>query len=82
MFSQGWTRLSEQPFRGGTRARRHAHASIQNNSGLGPKRPTDCARPSLDMGPLFTGTFELIPSAIDQNPCAHWRNPMDMIRQG
>jgi unsaturated pyranuronate lyase len=24
----------------------------------------------------------LIPSAIDQNPCAHWRNPMDMIRQG
>ena len=25
---------------------------------------------------------EVIPSAIDQNPCAHWRNPMDMIRQG
>ena len=25
---------------------------------------------------------ELIPSPIDQNPCAHWRNPMDMIRQG
>jgi hypothetical protein len=25
---------------------------------------------------------KLIPSAIDQNPCAHWRNPMDMIRQG
>jgi hypothetical protein len=25
---------------------------------------------------------DLIPSAIDQNPCAHWRNPMDMIRQG
>src|SRR5258707_7012276 len=24
----------------------------------------------------------IIPSAIDQNPCAHWRNPMDMIRQG
>ena len=24
----------------------------------------------------------LIPSAIDQNPCAHWRNPMEMIRQG
>ena len=24
----------------------------------------------------------LIPSPIDQNPCAHWRNPMDMIRQG
>jgi len=28
------------------------------------------------------GEGRLIPSAIDQNPCAHWRNPMDMIRQG
>ena len=24
----------------------------------------------------------LIPSLIDQNPWAHWRNPMDMMRQG
>ena len=24
----------------------------------------------------------LIPSPIDQNRCAHWRNPMDMMRQG
>jgi hypothetical protein len=24
----------------------------------------------------------LIPSLIDQNPCAHWRKPMDMMRQG
>jgi hypothetical protein len=24
----------------------------------------------------------LIPSPIDQNPCAHWRSPMDMMRQG
>src|SRR5450631_3984069 len=24
----------------------------------------------------------LIPSPIDQNPWAHWRNPMDMMRQG
>jgi hypothetical protein len=24
----------------------------------------------------------LIPHLIDQNPCAHWRNPMDMIFQG
>ncbi len=24
----------------------------------------------------------LIPILSDQNPCAHWRNPMDMIRQG
>jgi hypothetical protein len=24
----------------------------------------------------------LIPRPIDQNWCAHWRNPMDMMRQG
>jgi hypothetical protein len=24
----------------------------------------------------------LIPRLIDQNRCAHWRNPMDMIFQG
>jgi hypothetical protein len=26
--------------------------------------------------------FGIIPSPIDQNWCAHWRNPMDMMRQG
>ncbi|OAN54420.1 hypothetical protein A6A05_08650 [Magnetospirillum moscoviense] len=25
---------------------------------------------------------DLIPSPIDQNPCAHWRSPMDMMVQG
>src|SRR5262249_50492178 len=25
---------------------------------------------------------ELIPNPIDQNPWAHWRSPMDMMRQG
>jgi hypothetical protein len=25
---------------------------------------------------------DLIPDLIDQNPCAHRRNPMDMIFQG
>ena len=28
------------------------------------------------------GGADLIPSPIDQNWCAHWRNPMDMMRQG
>ena len=28
------------------------------------------------------GLYEVIPSPIDQNRCAHWRNPMDMMRQG
>ena len=26
--------------------------------------------------------FGLIPVPIDQNPCAHWRSPMDMMHQG
>src|SRR6516225_1862139 len=26
--------------------------------------------------------YGLIPVPIDQNPCAHWRSPMDMMRQG
>jgi transcriptional antiterminator RfaH len=25
---------------------------------------------------------EIIPSPTDQNPWAHWRNPIDMMRQG
>ena len=24
----------------------------------------------------------IIPTLIDQNPCAQWRKPMDMMRQG
>ena len=25
---------------------------------------------------------DMIPAPFDQNPCAHWRRPMDMILQG
>ena len=25
---------------------------------------------------------QVIPNPIDQNPWAHWRSPMDMMRQG
>ena len=33
--------------------------------------------------PAFeTGSVVLYRSPIDQNRCAHWRNPMDMMRQG
>src|SRR5262249_54236258 len=28
------------------------------------------------------GEKQLIPVPIDQNPCANWRSPMDMMRQG
>ena len=36
-----------------------------------------------NLGPYALAVaYALIPSPIDQNPCAHWRNPMDMMRQG
>jgi hypothetical protein len=31
---------------------------------------------------LHSPVLPLIPRPIDQNWCAHWRNPMDMMRQG
>ena len=33
-------------------------------------------------GEVFAREGGLIPGPIDQNRCAHWRNPMDMMRQG
>src|SRR5262249_3164930 len=32
--------------------------------------------------PVSTRISRLIPVPIDQNPCAHWRSPMAMMRQG
>ena len=37
------------------------------------------ALPDTEAGPTDEG---LIPILIDQNPCVHWRSPMDMMRQG
>ena len=43
----------------------------------------DAVRIGLETGPTSTWLWiELIPDLIDQNPCAHRRNPMDMIFQG
>jgi hypothetical protein len=33
-------------------------------------------------GDVVGGNDELIPTSINQNPCAHFRRPMDMIFQG
>ena len=35
-----------------------------------------------DLVERFRSRGYLIPSLADQNPCAHWRSPMDMIFQG
>jgi hypothetical protein len=42
--------------------------------GLGRSDDREC--------PVCPPKRPLIPSIIDQNPCAHWRKPMDMMRQG
>jgi hypothetical protein len=34
------------------------------------------------IGRWFSTSISLIPNPIDQNPWAHWRSPMDMMRQG
>ena len=46
-------------------------------------RGADSACPAPHQGAEYKcGSYPLIPSPIDQNPCAHWRSPMDMMRQG
>src|SRR6516162_1467734 len=38
---------------------------------------------SVDLVAIAYLPFEqVIPNPIDQNPWAHWRSPMDMMRQG
>jgi hypothetical protein len=44
----------------------------------GSKRAADRWREDY----VIAGVDGLIPSPIDQNPGAHWRSPMDMMRQG
>jgi len=33
-------------------------------------------------GDLAHSTMELVPRCVNQNPCAHWRSPRDMMHQG
>jgi CRP-like cAMP-binding protein len=41
------------------------------------------SRASSDYAEIISITQrDLIPSLTDQNPCAHWRNPSVMMRQG
>jgi hypothetical protein len=40
------------------------------------------ASAQYNLGVMYYNGQGVIPSPIDQNPCAHWRMPMDMMRQG
>ena len=72
---------------GNTRPR-NPENPIQNKAVI-PRTPP-AARTALDHERLKAGPFlvahqttdQVIPSLIDQNPCAHCRSPMDMMRQG
>ena len=65
--------------------RRPCDVDVNVNAPVAPKRgrpPT----PGAVRGDQCKGrsglSGSLIPNPIDQNSCAHWRNPMDMMRQG
>ena len=68
----------------GCRSAQRAHAALsvcravrrcRRSSGLStPVLDRDAGEPVI--------LHELIPNPIDQNPWAHWRSPMDMMRQG
>src|SRR5215831_4076923 len=67
------------------RDRRLAHNALtggKTNSGKSLATRTDpvTRRSLISSGPRWSGP--LIPSPTDQNRWAHWRNPMDMMRQG
>ena len=49
---------------------------------MGARRITLRVKPPIPFGEVTMVPAGLIPSLIDQNPCAHWRKPMDMMRQG
>ena len=51
-------------------------ASPSRSEGTAPMVPLRLTDAQLDT------LHRLIPNPIDQNPWAHWRSPMDMMRQG
>ena len=51
------------------------------NYSLGAE-PIRAINAKLEGEVVASANYSLIPSPIDQNRCAHWRSPMDMIRQG
>jgi len=72
--------VAESAIRGGdtTDAKRWPCASIDLQIAL--REPFADSRHSMLM--TSAKCYHLIPNPIDQNPWAHWRSPMDMMRQG
>ena len=56
-------------------------ADAERVGGSSPSPPTKVPPVRLS-GSFLADSSKLIPMSIDQNPCAHWRSPMDMMRQG
>src|SRR5215510_4497378 len=58
----------------------HIKKSIKaQDSAQGPHRERDEQEYEC---PIAGAVDQIIPNPIDQNPWAHWRSPMDMMRQG
>jgi len=62
-------------FYGRNRAKDEILARLNSSHLVFVVGPSGCGKSSL----LKVG---VIPNPIDQNPWAHWRSPMDMMRQG
>jgi hypothetical protein len=68
----------------------NAHAAQRSGEPLSPRAAKRSGEPLSLLQMPAIGTLNryvrisaaLIPSPIDQNRWAHWRNPMDMVRQG
>src|SRR5262249_37516120 len=69
---EGWDRF-HTPERDGSRKRRHCND---------PKHVRRLVGSSAKVPQFARAGVWLIPNPIDQNPWAHWRSPMDMMRQG
>src|SRR5262249_21077403 len=63
-----------------SRARNLKEAANQLKNELAELRRK--AEEAKDLIDIQLASERLIPNPIDQNPWAHWRSPMDMMRQG
>jgi hypothetical protein len=62
---------------------RDIYLEISNKAWFDQERKGECASYVIHMYQRgMIDPVKLIPTVIDQNPCAHWRRPIDMMFHG